>query len=208
MKIAICTPVHTDTKSVYSQCLARMIVHSMKQRPDLDLDVLIRAGSILLVNRNQLVKDAAQFGADAILWLDADHYFPPDTLLQLLAHDKDIIGCNYAKRSSPTTPTATGPGDVPIWTTPEKTEAGEVEEVWLLGLGVMFVKASVFETIEWPFFNSGYTTENVLLGEDTHFCNRAREAGFRIWCDHKLSWQIGHIYDQALWNMDAIRDRQ
>jgi hypothetical protein len=34
------------------------------------------------------------------------------------------------------------------------------------------------------------------VGEDYVFCDRARQAGFRIWRDAKLSLEIGHIGQQ------------
>ena len=39
--------------------------------------------------------------ADEILWVDTDMQFPEDALLRLLAHDKDIVGCNYRTRTPP-----------------------------------------------------------------------------------------------------------
>ena len=32
-----------------------------------------------------------------------------------------------------------------------------------------------------------------ILGEDYDFCDRARAAGFTVWCDTQLSFDIGHI---------------
>jgi len=56
----------------------------------------------------------------------------------------------------------------------------------------------VFDTLAKPYFR--YVTDEVggeIVGEDYVFCDRAREAGFRIWCDAALSLEIGHIGQQA-----------
>jgi hypothetical protein len=184
-----------------------MLVHSMTARQDLQLDVLIRRGSLLIINRTRLVTDAKSWGADYILWLDADHFFPPDTLLRLLAHDKDIVGCNYARRSRPTGPSAVFDAE-PILTTPEKVQARLVEEVTSMGLGVCLMRMSLLDAIEPPLFNSGIAADGALVGEDSHFFNRACEAGFKAWCDHALSWEIGHLYEATIWNAEAVADRE
>ena len=36
-----------------------------------------------------------------------------------------------------------------------------------------------------------------ILGEDYYFCERAREAGFEIWCDGDLSRELAHIGQKA-----------
>jgi GT2 family glycosyltransferase len=63
--------------------------------------------------------------------------------------------------------------------------------------GCLLIRMTVFEALSEPYFrflNDEETGE--ILGEDYVFCDRAREAGFRIWCDAKLSLEIAHIGQQ------------
>jgi hypothetical protein len=57
---------------------------------------------------------------------------------------------------------------------------------------------SVFDALTKPYFR--YVTDEAggeIVGEDYVFCDRARAAGFRIWCDATLSLEIGHLGLQA-----------
>ena len=60
--------------------------------------------------RNHSLEQAT---GDWILWLDADHTFPNETLLRLLGHGKDVVACNYARRAGATEPVAQRDGRHP-----------------------------------------------------------------------------------------------
>jgi hypothetical protein len=51
----------------------------------------------------------------------------------------------------------------------------------------------VFDKLAKPYFRFEVDDKEQIVGEDYVFCDRAREAGFRIWCDAALSREIGHI---------------
>src|SRR5206468_1555458 len=102
MKIAICVPHYGDVKARFALSLANMIATTK----DHEIRVFMRGGTRLIENRRLLVADAKSAGADAILWADADHVFPPDALQRLIATGKKVVGCNYAQRANPTCPTA------------------------------------------------------------------------------------------------------
>lgn len=184
-----------------------MVAHTARERPDLELEFFVERGSIVVNNRNRLAELAREWGADWLLWLDADHYFPEDTLLRLLAHGRDIVGCNYPRRSDPTGPTAQGKDKQPLWTTPEKAEGGELEEVRSLGLGVCLVSAAAIEAVPDPKFDMVRGHDGRLIGEDNYFFSLVRHAGFKVWCDHALSWEVGHVNEGVLWNLNASLDR-
>ncbi len=56
----------------------------------------------------------------------------------------------------------------------------------------MLIRTSVFNALQKPYFNLAAEGDQ-LRGEDYYFCEKARAAGFEIWCDGDLSTQIGHI---------------
>ena len=65
--------------------------------------------------------------------------------------------------------------------------------------GCLLIRMSVFDALAKPYFR--YVIDEVggeIVGEDYVFCDRAREAGFRIWCDAALSLEIGHTRPAGL----------
>jgi hypothetical protein len=227
VKIALCIPCHGDTKAKFTVSLANMITHTLGARIEtgdepvkIEFETFLVACSLLPESRNRLVAEAWNWGADYMLWMDADHVFPCDALLQLLSRNQLVVGCNYARRFSPTSPTASKYGDDDemdlVWTTKEKAEAGELEEVAHLGLGLCLVDMRVFDILQakaeadgkehfWPLFRMDPTPDGIrFVGEDVHFFKSLRDAGVPIHLDHRLSWDVGHVSEQILTNAHTV----
>ncbi len=193
MKIAICIPCHRDTKARFTVSLAGMMVYTARETDD-EIRTILAQGPLLEV-REGLVHAARGWGADLILWLDADHIFPNETLVQLLGHDKDVVACNYPRRAAAPVPVAQRDGAL-VQTTAALARRGAVEPVDAIGLGICLMRASLFDRLEPPYFQldlnpdgSGYVSEDFTL------FRRLREAGVTPYVDHGLSWKIGHIGD-------------
>lgn len=209
MKIAVCVPHHGDVKAAFALSLANMLAHSARAAPDADTILLFAESSIVIQGRNNLVARARAAGAEWILWLDSDQSFPADTLVRLLAHDLDVVGCNYARRCDPTGPTAvriSGKSLEHVWTTPEKAEANHVERVFAMGLGVCLMRMSALARAEPPLFWIEMMAGDVL-GEDIWLFRKLAAAGVEAWVDHGLSWQIGHVGEKTYGHVQAIADR-
>src|SRR6185295_3395538 len=103
MKIAICIPVHGDTRALFTYKLARMLLATERQwhglgrddRPDIELFMAESSG--IARNREHLVGEAQAWGAEWILWLDSDQTFPADTLLRLVSLGQPLVGANYPR---------------------------------------------------------------------------------------------------------------
>jgi hypothetical protein len=196
MKIAICIPCHRDTKARFTLSLAGMLVHSARTMPD-ELKTMLAQGPLLDV-REGLVHAARGWRADWILWLDADHTFPNETLVRLLGHGKEVVACNYARRTAAPEPVAQRDGRL-VQTTEALAKSGAIEPVDAIGLGVCLMRAAVFDRLDPPYFQlepkpdgSGYVSEDFTL------FRRLRRAGVTAHVDHGLSWKIGHIGDLIL----------
>ena len=181
----------------------------------IEFETLIVSSSILPESRNRLVAEALHCDADYMLWMDADHVFPCDALLRLLGRSEIVVGCNYARRANPTWPTASKRGEDDeldlVWTTRELAEANELEEVAHVGLGFCLIDMRLFTILEhkcetfWPLFDMEPTKDKVrFIGEDVHFFKKIKEAGVPIYCDHGLSWELGHISEQVLTNAHCV----
>ena len=188
MKIAVLTPVHGSPRAGYTRSLARMLLRSAKERADSDIRYWLAEGH-LLANRNDLAREALNWGADFTLWIDADMEFPETALLDLLRHDLDVVAANYPARQQPPVPTAHR-DQKNVYTLRSSTG---VEEVHGIGLGLALIRTSVLQALGSPVFimdpNDRYP------GEDKHLCARLLGAGVKIHIDHDLSKQVRHIVE-------------
>jgi hypothetical protein len=215
VKIAICTPHYADVAAVYAKCLSRMMLETGRTEISFNgssafpqLEVFMRRSSVLPRCRNALVKDAVEWGADYLLWVDADHSFPKRSLLHLLSLNLPVVGVNYPRRAHPTSPTAVSLEGELIWTTPDLAARGELQEVRHLGLGFCLIDMNVVHTLRSrgePLFVLEMLGDGLsVVAEDVFFFRRIREAGFAVFVDHGLSWHIGHQFDRLLMNADAL----
>jgi len=76
----------------------------------------------------------------------------------------------------------------------ELPEDGGLFEVHAAGSAGMMVKRHVFEEIGFPWFEN---SDGISTNEDVEFCRKAREAGFKIWCDTDV--RLGHLGAVAAW---------
>lgn len=225
MKIALCIPAYGDTKARFTQSLANLLIHIHSVTlTDANgkvfkpvIEVFMVACSMLTQSRHKLVAEAVFWGADYMLWMDADHVFPPDALARLWSRNVPIVGCNYARRCTPTAPTAStytddGSKEL-VYTTEAKALANELEEVAHLGFGLCLIDMRVFDVLQakaeekgedsfLPLFHFEAQGTSVI-GEDVFFFNKLRDAGFKAYVDHGLSWEVGHIHEQVITNAHA-----
>ncbi|UOF77895.1 putative glycosyltransferase [Caudoviricetes sp.] len=196
MKVAICIPSRDIVHAAFAFDLANLAAYWTARNGAMggSLHILNSTGTLIADQRVDLAKAAIDAGADWTLWLDTDMRFPKSALDRLLAHDKEIVGCNYSTRVVPPEPTATAFKDgewVKVYTKPDSTG---LEPVDFLGFGVTLVKTDVFKRLEAPWFHLGYSTvNNKFIGEDMYFCLKAKEAGVSSFIDHDLSKEIRHI---------------
>ena len=157
----------------------------------LALQIVSVKSSIVAIARNNAVAEARHFGAEYLLFLDSDMIFPPTALLRLLVRRVDIVGATYVKRVPPFDVLGTALAEQPA-------EADGLIEMSRIPTGCLLIRMGVFEALAPPFFR--FDTDpltGAILGEDYVFCDAARRAGFRIWCDPTLTQDMGHIGQQT-----------
>jgi len=203
--LAICIPCLDKPNMLFSQDLAVMMYRLGVQRfPTL---MIHESGSFIPKVRNRLVENVRRISKEAgvtigwYLFLDADMRFPADTPQRLMAHNKDIIGCTYVRRSAPFDCLGRTLTNKPV-------EAKDLDLLEMAGLptGVLMIKSHVFHSLKRPYFFGPYREESAPgandqfeWGEDYGFCIKAREAGFQIWLDPQLSKSIGHVSEKTLY---------
>lgn len=167
-------------------------------------------GVNVATNRNVV---AAHFTGDWLCMIDDDQVFAPDLLHRLLRHlanDRvDIVVPLILRRNPPYAPCLLVPA-------PPKAVGGRVVElqeprsvryfleqmkltnqrglqaVEAAGSGIMLVRRRVFERIPPPWFE-----RRGDLGDDFHFCLKARAAGCGVYCD--VGTTAGHVAPMAVW---------
>lgn len=190
-KIAILVPTRDTIYSHFSYSLNQLIKFSTLL--GLDVYTFYDSSTILLNQRNNLVKMALELQADYVLWLDSDMVFPSSTLTRLLSHKKDIIGCNYMRRSLPLkTVTYTDIRNWDSWV-PLDTEQ-DLIEVDGTGMGCLLMKTEVFNRIEKPYFKFTYqSVSDDYLGEDFNLIQDLKKLDYKVYIDSVLSREIKHL---------------
>lgn len=155
--------------------------------------------SIVTHARCNCVTDALDRQVDYLLFLDSDMTFPRDTVMRLLAHKKHIVGGTYRKRGPPYEVMGLGMTDGPV-----EAKSGLLE-MRRLPTGCMMIRMDVFRALKKPYFQLvADPSRGLEYGEDVVFCDRARHAGFQIWCDVDLSMELTHVMQTHLAISDPI----
>ena len=146
--------------------------------------------------REKIAEDILNWGADYLLFLDSDMgNIPADLLLKLIKHDKDIVCATFFKRKSPFSPCVYRyDAFIKKFRPLEEFHKGLVE-IDGCGMAATLIKTEIFKKLSQPWFGE-VVLGNSRFGEDLSFCYRAREAGFRIFCD--TDTLIKHIGDEVL----------
>lgn len=191
MKVFIAIPCMDTLSAKFSQCLVNLVNH----KRNYDVEVGFHIGSLVYDSRNKLAERAINSTADYVLWLDSDMTFMPDTLDMMLetlrANDYDMLTGMYFRRRPPFTPTLFKRLDISamgvvIEDFPDIPE--EIFEVAGCGFGCVLMKRSVVWNV---LCQHGYMFSPINnVGEDLSFCWRARQCGFKIYCDPTLA--LGH----------------
>ena len=142
-----------------------------------------------------LIADWVVKGYDYLFSVDSDIAFTPDTLVKLVAHDKDVVSGLYIQRKPGQhilevyEHNATGGvSNIPY----AKIKDRGLVEIAGCGFGCVLVKAEVMKSIGYPQFKyySALDHRNTV-SEDVDFCRKALGKGFKIWADTSI--QCRHI---------------
>jgi len=196
MQIIIATPAHNGNVSAnYAISLA----HSMQlcKKKDIQLLPIIMPGNALIqAARNDLIAIAYKVDVDAMIWIDSDQEFTPDSLLKLIENEFDVVGYPVVKKN-----------DIESYNI--KADINNIEiinniiKVQSIGTGYLKLsrraikylwgtsdkyiefnedKRSVFEVL---------VKDGALISEDVNMCLKLLKGGFDINLD--ISYTCSHI---------------
>lgn len=195
MKLLVGIPsldfVHVD----FVECLAQLI---RRLKDDgVDFDVWICKGTLAHVARDKVACKAINEGYTHVLWLDADMIFSPDILDDLRFCGKDFVTglacsrrppfvlCVFNHISDEKGCIAYKMADVP----------DEAFEIQGCGFACVLISTEILKAVMIRYKTCFLPMK--IYGEDLAFCVRARELGYRIWCEPTV--RLGHIGHNAVW---------
>lgn len=211
IKVVICIPTRGDCKSGFALDLARLVNVTARRRPEIEIAFVTGTGTLIHDLRTKIASDALRADPHYLLWLDDDMRFPPDALISLLEHGRDIVGTNYTTRTLPPKPTAKVMAEdgINFWHVPTLEGATGLVEVDACGFGCLLVRASVFAKLDQPWFSMPYSpAKQMHIGEDVFFCVNAAKAGFQTFVDQGLSRDLRHIgsFEYAWDHFDCLQE--
>jgi hypothetical protein len=151
-------------------------------------------GTLIVNQRELLVKMAQECDSTHILWLDSDMMFNADVAQLLLHHDKPVVAGNYVTRQYPHKTVAYD--KMSVWNsyvTHSDSDAPLVE-VEAVGMGCMLTDIKLFDKLAKPYFNTVWIEHSQdHLGEDFYFCSNVRKLGYPILIDSAVSLTLKHL---------------
>jgi hypothetical protein len=144
--------------------------------------------------RNDLVKQAAVAGADALIMMDSDQVYPEDTVAKitkrLLLYD--VVGAVVHRRYPPFNPLLLR-GTLGRYEKVSDAEcySGDLIEIDATGCGCIGYNMHVFEAVKYPWFELLPGENGKPVGEDIRLCHKIRQAGFSIAADTSI--QVDHL---------------
>lgn len=189
MKILIAVPCMDQVPFTFAQSLSTLEKIG-------ECKLAMKSGSLIYTSRNSLAMMAIQMEADFVFWLDSDMVFKSDTLVRMMdtlkKNDLDILTGLYFRRVPPYSPVLFDKleqnGEITEFSE-FKTVPEELFEVGGCGFGCVLMKTDVFFDVQSKFGNMFAPRGN--NGEDVAFCIRARECGYKIYCDPSIV--CGHV---------------
>lgn len=150
--VMICVPSGRSWEARTASFIAGMVAYSAYQ--GVSIGICNVEGSMITKSRNDSVQIALDKGAEYIMWIDSDMVGPPDTLMRLLAHERDVVGATYNKRVPPYETLGRLKGKMPE--TLAALRAGGLREAETMPGGMMLIKTDVYRRMRWPYYYESY----------------------------------------------------
>ena len=175
------------------------------------LDTMVNESLVTRARNNLMAKMMTNKDATHFMFIDADIRFQPESILQMMAYEKEVIGGLYPKKALPV--------NYVINLKPETKIQGDVFTVDTMGTGFLMFKRGVYEKLieahpeckyvddvglgkqyepmMYSIFDCKIDERGHYLSEDWLFCRRWQELGGEIWAHSKvLLNHVGH-YEYA-----------
>ena len=208
------------TEGVFSS-IVRFVILCKDAGIGFSLDTMVNESLVTRARNNLVAKAMHNNKATHIMFIDADIKFDPRAILQLLLHDKDVVGGAYpAKKEPPFYVLNRLPED-------QEKHEGDLLSVYTLGTGFLCIKKPVmqklfeaypetkyidslnlgeqYEPYMYAIFDVGIDKNGRYLSEDWNFCVRWQDIGGEVWCDRNI--ELDHIgYHTFKGNIEKLKE--
>jgi hypothetical protein len=190
----------------------RFILQAQQAGLNWSLDTMVNESLVTRARNNLMAKMMTNKEATHFMFIDADIRFEPDSILKMIACDKDVIGGLYPKKALPV--------NYVINLRPETKIQGDIFTVDTMGTGFLLFKRHVYEKLiaahpeckyvddvglgkqyepmMYSIFDCNIDARGHYLSEDWLFCRRWAAIGGEIWAHGKvLLNHIGHYEFQG-----------
>lgn len=195
LNLSIPTKGNCDTGFAVALRLLEIPLYSEDDR----YSVTYVSGADVAVARNLLAENNKDI-ADYIMFFDDDILPPMNTITKLINHKKDIVSGLYFAKQEPHFPQIFKKNykddldkDDPTakWTgrydTIQDYKKDSLIEIDACGAGCLLIKTEVFKRLKLPYFwYIPKSEDKPRKGEDFYFCEKAKEAGYKIFCDTSI----------------------
>jgi len=187
--------------------LLRFILMAQQVGLNWSLDTMVNESLVTRARNNLMAKMMTNAAATHFMFIDADIRFQPESILQMMACDKEVIGGLYPKKALPV--------NYVINLKQETKVQGDIFTVDTMGTGFLLFKREVYEKLcvahpeckyvddvglgkqyeptMFSIFDVGIDAKGHYLSEDWLFCRRWQAIGGEIWAHGKvLLNHIGH----------------
>jgi hypothetical protein len=187
--------------------LLRFILMAQQVGLNWSLDTMVNESLVTRARNNLMAKMMTNTTATHFMFIDADIRFQPESILQMMACDKDVIGGLYPKKALPV--------NYVINLKRETKVQGDIFTVDTMGTGFLLFKRHVYEKLceahpeckyvddvglgkqyeptMYSIFDVQIDEKGHYLSEDWLFCRRWSAMGGEIWAHGKvLLNHIGH----------------
>lgn len=189
MKLLIGIPTMDFVHVEFMKCLCALIQRLRDDRVDFTLD--INSGTLVYLARERIAHRAVNEEYSHVLWLDSDMIFTPSILDDLMFSGKGFVtGIYHARRKGYASCIFKSIEINKIERFDEYPN--ETFEIAGCGFGCVLVETEILKAV---CLNKGTCfTPLKNLGEDIAFCQRAREMGYKLYCEPSVvCGHIGHI---------------
>ena len=180
-KIGICVPLYNVVPvSFFVNFINRL--HEWKDQNKYDVQIYMRASTIVDKARNDLVEMALKDNCDYVMFIDSDTIIPKGAVDALLNMNVDIASGLYFSKGKPYLPVArVKEGDRHFFL--EDFEFNQILEVQGVGMGFCLIHTKVFKDLEFPYFKlewKKFEGKDYQIAEDLYFCDEAIKKGYKI----------------------------
>ena len=175
----------------YIECETFKCIYDLIIPPGYDVQFQYFHGYRIDQVRN-LISDWVVRGFDYLFSIDHDVTFAPDTLVKMLNHDVPLVAGVYRQRVPEQ--------KIEIYDLNQRRMtieqlyqgAQDLVEIGGCGFGCVLIKREVIAAIGYPQFEYHVALDhNYTISEDTDFCRKAMNKGYKLWCDRTIL--CGHI---------------